>query len=80
MKTQLNRLIDQFEQAIEATERQALTRVIHQLYYRATESERAAVRVRMQPFLAEIEREMLATDQMAQHVNALLNAHRVLIS
>ncbi len=80
MKIQLNNLIDQVEQATDAAEKLALTRAIHQLYYRATETERAAVRIRMQPFLAEIEREMLTTDSMAQHLNALMNTRPVLVS
>ena len=79
MKAQLNSLIDKYEQSIDGTEKQAYIRVIHQLYYRATESERADVREKMQPFLAEIEREMLATDPMAQHINALLTARHALV-
>lgn len=79
MKTQLNSLIDEYEQVAQVAKKQALTRTIHQLYYRATEAERAAVRGEMQPFSAEIERELVATDPVAQHIDTLLNAHRVLI-
>ena len=42
-------------------------------YYALSSAERSAVRSEMEPFLTEIEREMIAVDPVAQEVNRLLN-------
>lgn len=66
MKTTINALIDQYNTVEAETEKKAIKNQIHQEYYHASPQERSIARDRVQPFLDEIEQEMIAKDPIAR--------------
>lgn len=69
----INALIDQYNAAETEAQRESLKQEIHFQYYHASAAERSIVRVAMQPFLDEIEQEMIAKDPLARQAYELLN-------
>ncbi|MBD2702056.1 hypothetical protein IC229_15505 [Spirosoma sp. BT702] len=72
MQTTLHTLIDQYNATSNEAEQQSIKNQIHLQYYHASAAERQAVRDSMQPFLDEIEQEMIEKDPIARQTYEML--------
>ncbi len=72
MQTTLNALIGQYYKVGTETEQASIKNQIHLQYYHASATERLAVQKIMQPFLDEIEQEMIEKDPIARQTYEML--------
>ncbi|GAB3691980.1 hypothetical protein GCM10027592_10410 [Spirosoma flavus] len=72
MQTTIQTLIDQYSSASNAADQKSIKNQIHLQYYHASSAERESIRDIMQPFLDEIEQEMIEKDPIARQTYEML--------